>query len=70
MERNRIGMSSDKVRHIAVHELITPSGETINMCVVDMIGGKVMGWHAMRGEEPFTEWRGGTLDVRSCDVKR
>lgn len=70
MERKETSKPADKVRHVAVHQLITPTGETVGMCVVDLVGGEVAGWHAMQGEEPFTEWRGGTLDIRNYDIKR
>lgn len=64
MERNMTGTADRRVRHIAVHRLITPTGEAIEMCVVDITDGVVTGWHPMEGEEPFTEWHGGTMDLR------
>ena len=50
----------------AFHRLILPCGEILPMAVVVFdVEGNVLSWHAMSQEEPFTEWIGGTYDLRN-----
>lgn len=49
-------------RHIAAHIVETPAGK-VSMGVVDIVDGNVVGWHAMQGEEPRTEWLGGVITI-------
>jgi len=49
----------------AYHKLILPDGEIQKMAVVSFDdNGNYAGHHFLRGEEPFVEWVGGTLDLR------
>lgn len=52
-----------KERHLAAHKILTPDG-AVEMGVVDLQDGKVNGWHALKGEEPNTEWLWGTIEIR------
>lgn len=31
--------------------------------------GKFAGWHLLRGEEPFVEWKGGDYNANSVETK-
>ncbi len=49
----------------AYHRLILPDGTVHEMVVVrfDAVG-RFLDFHPLTAEEPFVEWRGGTLDLR------
>lgn len=48
----------------AYHQLILPEGQIHRMVVVCFDEkGRYISHHNLQGEEPFVEWRGGTLDL-------
>ena len=48
----------------AYHRLILPNGEVCSMAVVVFDDhGHYVSHHPLKGEEPFVEWCGGTLDL-------
>lgn len=54
----------------AYHDILLPDG-TLQQgpIVVETDGrGRVLGWHEMQGEEPFTEWIGGTFSMSDCNL--
>ena len=51
-------------RKVAVHEVILPDGNKLNMGVVTIVGGCVTDYKTFKGELPMTEWLGGTIDLR------
>lgn len=53
-------MMKDGMRRIAVHELITHES-SIELCVVEIVDGKVVDYYKLDSELPFTEWLGGTV---------
>ena len=45
---------------IAVRRLHLPDGRVLPMQVVELdAAGRTCAYHAMKGEEAFTQWRGG-----------
>ncbi|MCR5181068.1 MAG: hypothetical protein K6C30_07620 [Bacteroidaceae bacterium] len=49
----------------AYHRVIFPDGTEERMVVVRFDDdGRYLDHHSLRGEEPFVEWWGGTLDLR------
>jgi len=52
-----------RIRRIAVHELVTDTGERFPMVVVELLGDRIVDWYPLKGEPPFTEWYGGTLQA-------
>ena len=50
----------------AYHSLILPDGTTQSLSVVRFDdAGRYLSHHPLSGEEPFVEWVGGTLDLRT-----
>lgn len=50
----------------AYHHLILPDGTTESLSVVHFDDeGRYLSHHPLKGEEPFVEWVGGTLDLRT-----
>lgn len=51
----------------AYHQLILPDGTCQEGPVVVETDaeGRLIGWHLLQGEEPFTEWVGGVASLRS-----
>jgi hypothetical protein len=50
----------------AYHRLILPDGTTESLSVVRFDDeGCYLSHHPLSGEEPFVEWVGGTLDLRT-----
>lgn len=49
-----------KTWRIAAHEIVTPQGK-LTLGVVELENGVVKGWRSLDGEEPSTEWLGGTI---------
>ena len=50
----------------AYHDILLPDGTLQHGPVVVETGeeGSFLSWHPLEGEEPFTEWHGGTYSVR------
>ena len=45
---------------IAVRRLHLPDGRVLSMQVVELdVAGRPCAYHSLRGEEAFTQWRGG-----------
>lgn len=58
-----------KIRRIAAHEII--DGECVyEMSVVEIRDGIVADIYPLAGEQPFTEWVGGTVTIINKDGKR
>lgn len=52
--------TSNRLKSIAVHRLHLPDGTVLPMQVIDFdSAGTPIAYHALCGEEAFTEWRGG-----------
>lgn len=49
-------------RKVAAHE-VTFNGQTCSMHTVTIVDGHVTAIAPLAGEEPFTEWLGGRIDV-------
>ena len=55
-----------KTRRLGYHHLIMPDGERQDMVVVEVDeAGRYLSHHSLQGEEPFVEWVGGTLEIKS-----
>ncbi len=60
------------------HRLILPDGHQVEMAVVELDEyGHYVSHHQFQRnddgsfiEEPFVEWRGGTLDLRNVDLTK
>lgn len=51
---------------IGYHQLILADGTVHRMVVVRFDDeGHFVDFHTLQGEEPFTAWHGGTLDLRA-----
>lgn len=49
----------------AYHSVIFPDGSIRRLVVIHFDNeGRYSGYHLLKEEEPFVEWRGGTLDLR------
>lgn len=53
-----------RVRRVAAHEVIWLS-EAVAMAVVEVADGVAMRCYPLDGEQPFTEWLGGVIEVRA-----
>lgn len=56
-------------RRIGVHQAVV-DGEVLQMCIVEIRDGIVTGFHIFDGEEPMTEWLGGTVALRYDDEQQ
>lgn len=54
-----------RVRRVAAHRIIHPDGKEQEMGVVLIAHGVVTGCSPLQGEPPFTEWIGGTIELRT-----
>ena len=54
----------------AYHDILLPDGTLHQGPIVVETDreGHVVGWHEMQGEEPFTEWIGGTFSTSDCNL--
>lgn len=50
----------------AAHEVRLSDGNVLRMAVVTVVDGEVAGCHCLQGEEPMTQWIGGTIVVKDC----
>ena len=55
---------SDRVRRVAAHHVIVDGNDRGLSVVVYRTDGTVLDIHPLSGEEPFTEWHGGTLVIQ------
>lgn len=62
-------MIQGRKRRIAVHEAIMDN-EVVSMCVLEIDNGIVTDCRRFEGEEPMTEWWGGTVVIRLDDDKK
>lgn len=53
----------ENVRRVGAHYLTTESG-TLQQCVVELIGDRVVNYYTFTTELPMTEWLGGTIELR------
>ena len=51
-------------RRIACHEVISLTGNSQTLQVVELTNGYVVGQHPLDGEEANTEWLQGTIQLR------
>ena len=49
------------MRRVAANRIVVSENETIALGVVGIIGSEVKLVSALDGEQPFTEWLGGTI---------
>ena len=52
-------------RKVAANRIVTDSGECLSPGVVEIDHGMVVNVSALHGEQAFTEWMQGRIDVRS-----
>lgn len=52
------------MRRFGVNRVMAPGGQTIAPAVVEVEGRRVKAFYALRGEQAFTEWIGGTALLR------
>lgn len=52
-----------RVRRVAAHTIVTDH-ETVDMGVVEIEDGVVVGYAHLTGEQPQTEWIGGTITLK------
>lgn len=54
----------------AYHRLILPDGQNVGPAVVLLDEqGKLLSWHKLEEEEPFTEWMGGEYKIYNYNIK-
>lgn len=51
------------VRRLAAHE-VHVEGAVLIQAVVELREGRVVDYYTFTGELPFTEWLGGTIEIR------
>lgn len=57
-----------RIRKIAVNRLVLPGGEVLHQQVIEFNEHeKVVGYHSLVAEEPFTEWVGGEYRLNDSD---
>ena len=56
-----------RVRRCAAHQILMPNGDTLDMGVVEVQNGEVVGCYALQGEPPMTEWLGGKIEIKPDD---
>ncbi len=55
-------------RSVAANRVITPDNTEIKLGVVEMEDAVVTRVYSLQGEQPFTEWIGGTISIlKSAD---
>lgn len=52
------------VRRVAAHEVDLCNERILNNAVVELSDGVVKECYTFSGELPFTEWLGGTIEIR------
>ncbi len=54
----------------AYHDICLPDGTLQQGPVVVETDseGRLLDWHKLQGEEPFTEWVGGTFRMSECNL--
>lgn len=60
-------MTQESTRRIAAHTIRWPDGSVVRMGVVTLVNGSVAEVNPLQGEQPFTEWLGGTIELRMTD---
>lgn len=50
-------------RSVAANRVITPDNTEIKLGVVEMEDAAVTRVYSLQGEQPFTEWIGGTISI-------
>lgn len=54
------------IRKIAAHRILF-DGKVLKMFVVEVIDGKVSDFRQLQGEEAYTEWLGGDIELKKND---
>ena len=56
--------NTPRIRKQGFHRLVMPDGSERRMVVVETdADGRFLGFHHLKGEDPFVEWRGGTYHL-------
>ena len=60
----------DETMKRAYHDICLPDGTLQQGPVVVETDseGRLLDWHKLQGEEPFTEWVGGTFRMSECNL--
>lgn len=51
-------------RRIAAHRIVNGEGSVVELAVVSIVDGHVSAVRKLDKEIPFTEWLGGTVELR------
>ena len=61
---NKQSKTQSTRRRIACHEVISPTGNSKTLQVVELTNGYVVSQHPLDGEEANTEWLQGTIRLK------
>ena len=63
-ESTTIKKNQGRCRKIASHQLLTENGQILNLQVVEIRSGKLGCYYPLTGEQAFTEWMSGCLELK------
>ena len=59
-------MSAERTTRRAYNKVYLPNGRVVTQCVVVTdADGQILDCYPLDGEQPFVEWIGGTMDLRT-----